>query len=196
VTCQARLGSSLDRGRLAAGEGPRGAQPWQASRPLGKEAAAQKHRHACGREPVPGARVLGRSQPALRPRCVLCGGLSSAGAGSQAAPRRSSGWRRSACWEKTIGWCGITTAGIRWSGRAGIPASSTVVMCEREDGWSRFQYRGPKLHWHAIAERPGKTAVVASKWRKASTPPAAHMPNHPWRRSYQDMHPRPARGAA
>jgi transposase len=76
------------------------------------------------------------------------------------------------------------------------PARSTVVVCEWEDGAVEIQYRGQKLRWHAIAERPGKPAVVASKRRRASTPPATYMPNHPWRRSYQDMHSRPAMGAA
>jgi hypothetical protein len=40
-------------------------------------------------------------------------------------------------------------------------------------------------------ERAGKPEVTASKRRKPLTPPAAHMPNHPCRKSYQDMHPRP-----
>jgi len=73
------------------------------------------------------------------------------------------------------------------------PAKSTVVVCEWEDGSIEIQYRGQKLPWHEIGE-PGKAEVVASQRRKRSTPAAAHMPNHPWRRSYQDMRPRPAAG--
>ena len=76
------------------------------------------------------------------------------------------------------------------------PAKSTVLVCEWEDGTVEIEYRGQKLQSHEIEERPGKPAVVASKRRKPSTPPAANMPNHPWRRRYQDMHPRPATGAA
>jgi transposase len=76
------------------------------------------------------------------------------------------------------------------------PAKSTVLVCEREDGTVEIHYRGQKLQWHPIAERPRKPDVVASKRRKPSTPLAAHMPHHPGRRSYQDMHPRPATGAA
>jgi hypothetical protein len=76
------------------------------------------------------------------------------------------------------------------------PAKSTVVVCEWEDGAVEIQYRGQKLQWHAIEERPRKPDVFASKWRKTPKPPAAHMPNRPWRRSYQDMQPRPAQGAA
>jgi len=73
------------------------------------------------------------------------------------------------------------------------PAKSRVVLCEYEDGGVEIQYRGQKLQWHAIEVRPGKTAVVAAPRRKSYTPAAAHMPNHPWRRSYQDMQPlRPA----
>lgn len=76
------------------------------------------------------------------------------------------------------------------------PAKSTVVLCEYEDGAVEIQYRGQKLQWHKIEARPGKAEMVASQRRKSYTPAAAHMPNHPWRRSYQDMQPRPAMGAA
>jgi hypothetical protein len=70
-----------------------------------------------------------------------------------------------------------------------------VLVCEWEDGAVEIHYHGQKLKWHVIEERPAKPAVVASKRRKAFTPPAAHMPHHPWRRNYRDMHPRPAIGA-
>jgi transposase len=76
--------------------------------------------------------------------------------------------------------------------RVHAPAQSTVVVCEWEDGAVEIQYRGQKLQWHEIEERPGKPEVAAPKRRKQSTPAAAHMPNHPWRRSYQNMQPRPA----
>ena len=60
-------------------------------------------------------------------------------------------------------------------------------MCEWEDGTMEIHYRGRKLSWHAITERPAKPEVAAAKRRRPVTPAAAHMPNHPWRRSYQDM---------
>lgn len=69
------------------------------------------------------------------------------------------------------------------------PAKSTVVLCEYEDGAVEIQYRGQKLQWHEIEARPRKPEVAAPKRRKSYTPAAAHMPNHPWRRSYQEMQP-------
>ena len=80
--------------------------------------------------------------------------------------------------------------------RLHAPARSTVLVCEWEDGTVEIQYRGQKLLWHEIEERPRKPEVVAPKQRKQSTPAAAHMPNHPWRRGYQDMQARPRMGAA
>ena len=74
------------------------------------------------------------------------------------------------------------------------PAKSTVVVCEWEDGAVEIRYRGQKLPWHVVEQRPRMPDVVASKRRIRSSPPAAHMPNHPWRRSYQDMQPRAASG--
>ena len=68
------------------------------------------------------------------------------------------------------------------------PAKSKVMVCEWEDGTLEIRYRGQKLNWHLIQERPQKPAAVAPKRRKPGTPPAVTMPNHPWRRSYQDMH--------
>jgi hypothetical protein len=76
------------------------------------------------------------------------------------------------------------------------PAKSTVTVCEWEDGTLEIHYRGRKLNWHAIEERPGKPVSATRKPRSPFTPPAAHMPHHPWRRSYQDMQPRPVPGAA
>ena len=79
------------------------------------------------------------------------------------------------------------------------PAQSTVALCEYEDGTVEIRYRGQKLQWHEIEARPRKPEAVASQRRKSYTPAAAHMPNHPWRRSYQDMKalgsPRPGTGA-
>ena len=67
------------------------------------------------------------------------------------------------------------------------PAKSKVTVCEWEDGAMEIHYRGRKLTWHEIEQRPQKPEVVAAKRRRSSTPATAPAPNHPWRRSYQDM---------
>jgi hypothetical protein len=67
------------------------------------------------------------------------------------------------------------------------PAKSKVTVCEWEDGAIEIHYRGRKLTHHEIPERPQKLEGVTVNRRKPFTPAAAHMPNHPWRRSYQDM---------
>jgi len=67
------------------------------------------------------------------------------------------------------------------------PAKSKVTVCEWEDGTIEIHYRGRKLLYREIPQRPVKPETVVSKQRRQITPPAARMPNHPWRRSYQDM---------
>lgn len=84
---------------------------------------------------------------------------------------------------------------VEGQSRSHAPAKSKVVVCEYEDGSVEIQYRGQKLKWHEIEERPRKPEAALPQRRKPSTPPAP-MPNHPWRRRYQDMQPRPAMGAA
>jgi hypothetical protein len=76
------------------------------------------------------------------------------------------------------------------------PAQSRVVVCEWEDGSREIHYRGQKLRWHEIVERPRKPEVAESQRRKPLTPPAVPLPHHPWRRRYQDMHPRPVQAAS
>jgi hypothetical protein len=67
------------------------------------------------------------------------------------------------------------------------PAKSKVTVCEWEDGKIEIHYRGRKLSWHPVAERPAQLEVAATKRKRPVTPAAAHMLNHPWRRSFQDM---------
>jgi transposase len=74
------------------------------------------------------------------------------------------------------------------------PAKSTVTICQWEDGRKEIYYRGRKLSWHEIEKPQPKESAVGEKRHRRKTPPAAHMPNHPWRKSYQDMYPRPASG--
>jgi transposase len=76
---------------------------------------------------------------------------------------------------------------VEATSRNHAPAKSKVMVCEWEDGTLEIHYRGQKLSWQEIQERPGKPAEVACKRHKPFTPPAAHMPNHPWRKRYQDM---------
>jgi hypothetical protein len=79
---------------------------------------------------------------------------------------------------------------VEGQSRNHAPAQSKVTVCEWEDGTMEIHYRGRKLTHHEIEERPRKQAVIATKRRQRITSPAAHMPDHPWRRSYQDMQPR------
>ncbi len=76
------------------------------------------------------------------------------------------------------------------------PAKSKVTVCEWQDGSMEIHYRGRKLICHEIEQRPSKPEPVLATQHKRPTPPAAPLPNHPWRRSYQDMHPRPPRADA
>jgi transposase len=76
------------------------------------------------------------------------------------------------------------------------PAKSKVTVCEWEHGTMEIHYRGQKLKWKEIEERPvpgrlGKEASAREvpraprrKWRPG--------PDHPWRRAYGERNlPRP-----
>jgi transposase len=76
---------------------------------------------------------------------------------------------------------------VEGQSRNHAPAKSKVTVCEWENGTKEIHYRGRKLSWHEIQERPHKPEATPAKRRKPYTPAAAHMPDHPWRRSYQDM---------
>lgn len=77
---------------------------------------------------------------------------------------------------------------VQAQSRNHAPAKSKVTVCEWEDGTLEIHYRGRKLSWHEIAERPAKPVKEeASKAQRPGAPAAAPMPNHPWRRSYQDI---------
>jgi transposase len=72
--------------------------------------------------------------------------------------------------------------------RNNAPAKSKVTVCEWEDGTMEIHYRGQKQSWHEIKERPRQPKAVASNRKQPSPKPKVPQPNHPWRRSYQDMH--------
>jgi transposase len=85
---------------------------------------------------------------------------------------------------------------VEKQGRVHVPAKSTVKVCEWEDGTVEIHYRGQKLKWHEIEERPAKEEKVKEAPRKQITPPATPMPDHPWRRRYKDMKPLGLEGKA
>jgi len=68
------------------------------------------------------------------------------------------------------------------------PAKSKVTVCEWEDGTREIHYRGQKLRWKEIEERP----VPERLEKEASTRGAPRAPrrkwkpgpDHPWRRGY------------
>ena len=66
-------------------------------------------------------------------------------------------------------------------------AKGKVVVCEWEDGRLEIRYRGQKLSWKEIAERPQR--AEADQPRKVAipyggTPPTA---SHPWKQRYDGM---------
>ena len=76
--------------------------------------------------------------------------------------------------------------------RTHAPAKSRVAVCEWEDGAMEIHYRGQKLRWHALGERPARPQAQEVKKQRHPARPAAKRPDHPWRGRYQDMKPRPA----
>jgi transposase len=74
------------------------------------------------------------------------------------------------------------------------PAKSRVMVCEWEDGTVEIHYRGQKLRWHEIQERPVKSTGTEQQRRKHPRPPPAPLPDHPWRNRYQDMYARAPAG--
>lgn len=65
------------------------------------------------------------------------------------------------------------------------PARGKVVVCEWEDGRLEIRYRGKRLSFEEIRERPTKPkAETKPRLRRQPAPPAS---NHPWRSSYQEM---------
>jgi hypothetical protein len=70
------------------------------------------------------------------------------------------------------------------------PAKSTVTVCEWEDGTVEIQYRGQKLRWHEIEERPVKSTGIEPHRRTHPRRPPTPLPDHPWRNRFQDMHAR------
>jgi len=76
---------------------------------------------------------------------------------------------------------------VKRQARHYAPAKGKVVVCEWEDGRLEIHYRGQKVAWEEIAERPrAATAETTHKVTKpyGGTPPTA---NHPWKQRYLGM---------
>jgi hypothetical protein len=76
---------------------------------------------------------------------------------------------------------------VQRPGRHYAPVMGKVVVCEWEDGRLEIRYRGQKVAWEELAERPRPPATEPP--RKAArpyggTPPTA---NHPWKQRYDAM---------
>jgi hypothetical protein len=80
---------------------------------------------------------------------------------------------------------------VKRQSRHHAPANSAVLVCEWEDGTVEIHYRGQKLPWHQIQQRPENPKRIeqqrSQRFEPTATPTVARMPNHPWRRSYQEM---------
>jgi len=67
------------------------------------------------------------------------------------------------------------------------PAKSRVVVRENEQGELAITYRGQRLRFHAIAQRPPRPepsrVALSPGPRGKGAPPA----NHPWRRTYREL---------
>jgi hypothetical protein len=72
------------------------------------------------------------------------------------------------------------------------PARSTVTVCEWEDGTVEIQYRGRKLAWRQIEERPQRVAVKPLNAVMQTVQPATPAPEHPWKKGYRAMKAWPA----
>ena len=76
---------------------------------------------------------------------------------------------------------------VKRHGRRYAPAKSKVVVCEWEDGRLEIHYRGQKVEWEEIGERPRPAAAEPPRpvtKPYGGTPPAA---NHPWKQRYDGM---------
>jgi hypothetical protein len=71
------------------------------------------------------------------------------------------------------------------------PARSKVTVCEWEHGRLEIRYRGRRLNFEEIPQRPAKAAPVAPAHRHHH--PKAPSADHPWRQSYERMRPRSRR---
>jgi transposase len=70
------------------------------------------------------------------------------------------------------------------------PARAKAVVCEWEDARLEIRYRGQRLGFEEIGERPVRAKVETTAAPRHK--PAPPTRGHPWRQSYQQMHVRTA----
>lgn len=76
---------------------------------------------------------------------------------------------------------------VNRQGRHYAPAKAKVVVCEWEDGRVEIRYRGQKVLWEEIEERPQEAVVDQPRpvgIPYGGTPPTA---SHPWKQRYDGM---------
>ncbi|MGH9783098.1 MAG: ISNCY family transposase [Terriglobia bacterium] len=76
---------------------------------------------------------------------------------------------------------------VKRQGRQYAPAKAKVLVCEWEDGRLEIHYRGQKVAWEEIAERPSAAQpdrVLPAARPYGGTPPTA---SHPWKQRYDAM---------
>jgi transposase len=76
---------------------------------------------------------------------------------------------------------------VKRQGRHYAPAKGKVLVCEWEDGRLEIRYRGQKVAWEEIAERPPATQPDLP--RQAAKPYGGTRPaaSHPWKQRYDGM---------
>ncbi len=76
---------------------------------------------------------------------------------------------------------------VNCQGNHQAPAKGNVAVCKWQNGWVEIRYRGQKVMWKEIAERPQRTEVDQPRKIAApygGTPPTA---SHPWKQRYDGM---------
>jgi transposase len=76
---------------------------------------------------------------------------------------------------------------VKHAGRQYAPAKAKVKVCEWEDGRLEIRYRGQKMQWQELAQRPAPPRIATAESKSkpyGGTPPTA---SHPWKQSYQKM---------
>lgn len=75
---------------------------------------------------------------------------------------------------------------VNRQGNHRAPAKGKVAVCEWQDGRLEIRYRGQKVRWEEIAERPPKAPPEP---RKVAVPYGGTKPtaSHPWKQRYDGM---------
>jgi hypothetical protein len=76
---------------------------------------------------------------------------------------------------------------VNRQGNHGAPAKGKVAVCEWQDGRVEIRYRGQKVDWEEIAERPQRAETEAP--HKVVIPYGGTLPaaSHPWKQRYDRM---------